>query len=571
MIYVYEGGAYLKVEGSERELAALGGKLAYKNPAAWFSPSYQLYIKTRNTRTPRGWDGYMRPLHRIPGKGDRRRASILRGWRETLLEAADELDIQVDREFLLKSPFKELQIEDIPDDIVKSKFALDDDQKTCVVEWLRNLIGIHHMSVSAGKTVTFCAAIAMIKRTHPKARAIYFTPTERLLKQVVKEARAFLPGMEIGQFGGGKREFKAKDVVVATTASLGKHFKKLKEMEWFNSFQIMCADECQSMASPTLAKVGLEIPAMYRLGASDTQKADDIMAHNQIMGLVGHRLHSVVAAPLIEKGRIAVPHIYLIDVPEWENKFEDLENTAPVPSPAWVLQDNQWNKAEYLGPVMEQPEDDRLPATIKTGVHLLRQDDHEFEAEARWCLLKRTYDQAIIRFAARNRMIAAWAKHFTAEYGQTLIICTRTTHVYILEAVLQETMPPENIGILFSQHTSRQRDQMFDWFKTNPKAVLITPLVKVGVSINEIRAGIIADRVADWEYFNQLVGRMIRKKVGRNEAHIATFVDRQHPKYRASCGKIFDRLQKIKGYNFYHPVQLPDTVANAKFYRSSLV
>ena len=166
-------------------------------------------------------------------------------------------------------------------------------------------------------------------------------------------------------------------------------------------------------------------------------------------------------------------------------------------------------------------------------------------------------------------MIGKWAKFFTEQYGQTLIICTRTTHIYILEKMLEDFIRPENIGILFSKHTHKQREEVFEWFKSNPKAVLVTPLVKVGVSINEIRAGIVADRVADWEYFNQLLGRMIReKKSGANEAHIASFIDRQHPKYRLSCANVYKNLQEIRGYTFYHPCTTPDSIKSSTKYEA---
>lgn len=83
---------------------------------------------------------------------------------------------------------------------------------------------------------------------------------------------------------------------------------------------------------------------------------------------------------------------------------------------------------------------------------------------------------------------------------------------------------------------------------------------RAGVSINEIRAGIVADYVADHEAANQIVGRFIRKKKTDNRAHIVWFVDNQHPTYRRGCTAMFRKLEKIDGYTFYHPVTDPSSV-----------
>ena len=113
--------------------------------------------------------------------------------------------------------------------------------------------------------------------------------------------------------------------------------------------------------------------------------------------------------------------------------------------------------------------------------------------------------------------------------------------------------------------TSVARDACFEWFKRTPGAVLITPLVKEGVSINEIKAGVIADYVADFEVANQLVGLFIRqkKKGTDNSAEIVWFRDRQHPSLRRGCNSVFRALEQIEGYTFYDPAPEPESLMPA--------
>lgn len=59
-------------------------------------------------------------------------------------------------------------------------------------------------------------------------------------------------------------------------------------------------------------------------------------------------------------------------------------------------------------------------------------DGHLYEVESRWCLLERVYDRAIILNKARNNLIADWTKYFSNQGKQTLVVCTRTLHILLL-------------------------------------------------------------------------------------------------------------------------------------------
>lgn len=122
------------------------------------------------------------------------------------------------------------------------------------------------------------------------------------------------------------------------------------------------------------------------------------------------------------------------------------------------------------------------------------------------------------------------------------------------------------VRILFSAHASKERDETFEWLRQTPGAVLITPLVKERVSINEIRAGVVADHVVSYEVARQIIGRYIRKKDGDNVAEIAWFIDRQHPRLKKNSLNLFKSLKKIRGYTFYHPCHIPGDLTLSKRY-----
>jgi superfamily II DNA or RNA helicase len=173
-------------------------------------------------------------------------------------------------------------------------------------------------------------------------------------------------------------------------------------------------------------------------------------------------------------------------------------------------------------------------------------------------------DKCIVNYKPRNELIVEWVKHFaTTNNKRTVVVATRTVHILILEAMMlqDEGIDSEKVMTLVGEDSPSRRNKAFAWFKRTPGAILITPLIKEGVSINEIEAGVIADYVGDWEYANQIIGRFLRKK-DDNKVEIAWFIDRQQKRFETGCLKMFKRLQEVKGYLYYWPVITPNDIEN---------
>lgn len=574
MVTLYENATHVIVTGKAHELDALVDEFKFRPDGHFFAVAYQRFKVSKGEE---GWDGFLYPLFRINDTS----AKALRGRKEDIIRAAEFMDFKVDLSHLLEYPFAELEIDDVRPDLVAGDFELDLSQRQCILEWLKAGIGFNKVTVGGGKTATFAGAAALIKEHHPKARFLYITPSERLVRQVTREMKKFLPHFEIGQCGGGHHDFDAKDMVVCTVAMLNKHFHALKTDGWFDSFLAILYDEVHHAGSKTSKKILLQIPAYFRLGASDTSKENDKVRYNDVRGLFGPLLNEVHSAPLIEKGRLARPHIYVVDIPSWASRFSTVPYRPERGSDAYLLLEGEWIEGKYAGPVYElDAEGKPKMKSVKTaekdgegnwitvqepvtvpGLHRIEVEGVEHEIESRWCLLDRMYDRAIIRYKSRNAMIVEWVKYFHEQGWPTVVVATRTTHVYILEALLQAAVGEDNVRILVGDDSPQDRDDAFDWFKASQGGVLVTPLVKEGVSINEIRAMVVADHVADYEVARQIIGRAMRpKKTGDNRAHVVWFWDKQHPVLRRGCAKIFNQLERLEGFQFFHPCAGPQTV-----------
>lgn len=577
MVTLYENATHVVVTGKPSEINDLVTEFRFRPEGYFYALSYQRYQASEGAE---GWDGYLYPLFRNSSGV----AKALRGRRDEIIRAAELHQFKIDRSHLLECPFRDLEIDDVRPDLVAGDFVLDLNQRQCILDWLKAGIGFNKISIGGGKTATFAGAAALIKERYPEGRFLYVTPSERLVRQATREISKFLPHFEIGQCGGGRHDFQARDMVICTVAMLNRHFNRLNADGWFNSFLGVLYDEVHHCASKTSKKVLMAIPAYFRLGASDTAKESDKVRSNDIRGLFGLLLNDVPSAPLIEKGRLARPHIYIVDIPEWTNRFRDVPYRPNIGSSAYLLLDNEWVEGKYAGSVYERDEAGNIKTKpVKTadrddegnwiiaqeplivpGLHTINVEGIEHEVESRWCLLNRMYDRSIIRFKPRNMLVVEWVKYFNQQGWPVVVVATRTTHVYILEALIQTALGNASVKILTGEASPQERDDTFDWFRASKGGVLITPLVKEGVSINEIKALVVADHVADYEVARQIIGRAIRPKLtGDNRAHIVWFWDNQHPVLRRGCAKIFHRLENLEGFSFYHPCAGPETVFTA--------
>jgi len=579
MISLIETPTRLIVTGEEKPLATLRQAFRF-HPLNYFrADSYQLWKVTAGKK---GWDGYVYPLAlKTCTAGE-----ILRGRKDELLAWCAQYGYEVDSERLIRSPFEDLTAEGVTDDLITSDFQLDPRQKEAVVEWLKHGMGVAHLPVNAGKSACFAAAAALIKKKYPDARFLYFTFTERLVRQVFHCMKGFLPRWDITQYGGGgAKDRSGKDMIVATQAMLNRNFRELEKENFFRTFLALLLDESHHLSSPTAERVLRASAAYFRLGGSDSTKEKNPDRWNKILGLCGPVRITAANIELIEEGRSAAPTLYLVDVPEWKGRFRGLSHVAEPGNPALTLVDSQWVPGIYQGPIYEFGADGKpvtkmqsrlegdkwvkelVPVTVPSR-HIMEIDGKNYEVEARFTLLDRRYDNAIIRFDERNQLIADWAKYYSSQGKPTLIVATRTPHVLILEALLRQRMGMDanKVCMLFGDDTTARRNKVFAWFKSVPGAVLISPLVKEGVSINELRAGVIADPVVDFEVARQIIGRFMRQKATSNVCELTWFIDRQHPRYQANVVKLIEDLSTIEGFTFKHPVIGPDTIAQAKTY-----
>jgi len=342
---------------------------------------------------------------------------------------------------------------------------------------------------------------------------------------------------------------------------------------------------------------------------------EDPSRYHQIKALVGGVQVIVEAGPMIESGRLAKPTIYLVDKLSWAGRFRKVKHVAEIDSDAWVLVEGTWMKGTYLGPVYEVDDQGdyklakkklnaadvlevgdkwkdpntkevhevnpdwigeriglvegdhqffRMEKIQVPGLHTVKVKDEIMEYPSRLCLLDRTQDRAIIQFRDRNEIALEWTAHWADTHGyQTLVVATRSIHVAIFKQMAIDKFGADRVRSLTSDDSTATRNKTFKWFEENKGSILVSSIVKVGVSLNFINAGVLLDYTGGWELANQIVGRFIRKKELDNTAHITMFLERQHPTLFQGSFQVYEKLRKIRGYRYVHPVVHPSDIAEA--------
>ncbi len=587
MISVKEHITTLTITGDETDIATITRCLRYRPDGFWRSDKYVVFDLTNGNE---GWDGYLSPIR---FNRELRVYKALRGHLDDVIRAANSKNIKIETD-LIKRPFGNLLVDDIPDGLITADYDLDLSQRTCIVEWLRHGIGVCKVAVNGGKTALCCGVSAMVKRSYPAFRIMYITHSERLINQAAEEMSKFLPTWSISQYGGGVKDSSGKDMVICGNAMLWTNREKLREQGFFKTFQMILYDENHHASSPSSTALLLSIPAVFRFGTSDTQRQDDPAKLATIKGLLGPIRSTVTDAKLIEEGRSAKPIIYVVDEKPWKGKFNSIGLTPNPDSTAFALVGKRWVEGVYVGPVYEYDrngnvrmkkkkvlvgtaysdelgrdsgnwEIEETPVT-REGFHHLLIDNEDMAVSSEYCILERMTDSAIVKFKERNNLITEWVNYYANKLNKrTLVVCTRTVHVLILQSLIKKVVDPEKVRVLFSKHTSKERNECFEWWKSTPGSVVISPLVQEGVSINEIEAGVVADYVADWERAKQIIGRFVRrKKEGENVAFITMFIENQHSKLRRGSLNVIEQLQNIRGYEFRWPCNRPEHIEGAQ-------
>ena len=175
------------------------------------------------------------------------------------------------------------------DRLVKLKFlgVLRKNQLKAVAAITKNDTGVLHAPTAFGKTVT---AIGVIKKR--KVNTLILTHSKQLLGQWQERLQAFLEGVDIGVFHGGKKKPSGQIDIATYQSLINKKDNSVSEL--VQDYGQVVIDECHHISAPSFEMVLNEVRAKYVLGLTATPYRQD--GHQKIIFMVsGPIRHNVKA------------------------------------------------------------------------------------------------------------------------------------------------------------------------------------------------------------------------------------------------------------------------------------
>jgi superfamily II DNA or RNA helicase len=182
---------------------------------------------------------------------------------------------------------------------IEPMFTLRKNQQAAVKEMGKHDSGILHAPTAFGKTVT---AIGMI--TKRKVNTLILVHSRQLLDQWQERLRSFLPNIEVGVIGGGKKR-PTGIIDVATYQSLiNKRDNTISPI--VQDYGHVIVDECHHVSAPRFEMVLNEVRAKYVLGLTATPERQD--GHQKIIfmaaGPIRHKVKNSSAERLKQEVQI---------------------------------------------------------------------------------------------------------------------------------------------------------------------------------------------------------------------------------------------------------------------------
>lgn len=177
-------------------------------------------------------------------------------------------------------------------------------QSEAVEAFLESGHGVVEAPCGAGKTGigTFLAA-------RLSGRVLVVCHTLELVRQWRDRLATWLPGVTVGQLGGGKKP-KEEDIVVASLQTMARW--KWGELEAFGRpFDLLICDECHHVPAETWIRVVAALPCRWRLGLTATPKRKDGLETWMHLAL-GETVYRIDQETLDSSGRTMAPRIHVL-------------------------------------------------------------------------------------------------------------------------------------------------------------------------------------------------------------------------------------------------------------------
>lgn len=236
---------------------------------------------------------------------------------------------------------------------IKPLLTLRKNQQAAVKEMSKHDTGILHAPTAFGKTVT---AIGMIAKR--RVNTLILVHSRQLLDQWQERLRSFLPNIEIGVIGGGKKR-PTGIIDIATYQSLiNKKDNTISPI--VQDYGHVIVDECHHISAPRFEMVLNEVRAKYVLGLTATPERQD--GHQKIIFMAAGPIRHKVKSSSDEKFEQEVQFHQLYDTPPLHLTRSE-ERPKITDAYRWIME-NEKRTQRIVSDVIDNVREGRHPIVL---------------------------------------------------------------------------------------------------------------------------------------------------------------------------------------------------------------
>jgi superfamily II DNA or RNA helicase len=370
--------------------------------------------------------------------------------------------------------FKDHVLNLVPCTELQSSIRLRDYQKQALDTWTANdKRGVIVLPTGSGKTLVGIKAISMLNTP-----TLVVAPTLDLVEQWRSRLKEEFK-TEVGILGGGERDIKA--LTVSTYDSAYLHAERLG-----NKFGLIIFDEVHHLPTEGYRNIAEMFASPYRMGLTATFEREDGL-HKELNRLVGGKV--------------------------FEKRLTELigEHLSPFRIQKMAVELTEEEKEEYL-------ENRRIFSDYLSANNLYMRNPNDFQKlimrsgrdpEARRALLARNKarDIAFNSISKVHKLSEILREH---RDGKVFIF---TEHNKLAHRISREFLIPS----ITYKTIRRERIDILDRFRSGIyRAVVTSRVLDEGIDVPDADVGIILSGTGSERAFIQRLGRILRKKDGKD-------------------------------------------------------
>ncbi len=300
----------------------------------------------------------------------------------------------------------------------------------------------------------------------PVGRVLYLVHRIGLAAQVGQTFGRLLdmPVTILGAGAGNRREVPSDGILVATVQTLSNLLGLARVNSFLKSCDIVFVDELHVNKAWQATRILERCQAPMRFGLSGTIREDNKVKMMHYVGMTGPIIAQVSNQELVRLGRSAKPYIRFVE----------------------VHCDRVIGKYDW------------------------------------------SYKYGIVQCKERNRLVIEETLRHVNKDRKTLVTVSRRAHGFRLQRMFERRV---DVPVEFIHGTTPLdiRKKVIRRFEKGEVPILIaSPIFDTGVDIPAIQACVFCGGGIGWELILQRLGRLLRRKKGRNKVYVTDFVDLQN-------------------------------------------